>query len=197
MEQALIGYNGTLIAVSHDRYFINRLADRIYAFKNGRLVEYKGNYDYFLEKTQGEENPLNGDREAGDNKKVRIFDNSSVSGTSKTPDKTTAVGQESDKNEKTAEKSANLSSGAAEYRRAKEELSRIRKLKSTVAQSEKQLDLLSKRKDEINEEMLLSSDNYQRLEELTHELAECEQRENEIMAEWDKAVSELEIIGQN
>ena len=76
-------------------------------------------------------------------------------------------------------------------------MSRIRKLKSTVAQSEKQLDLLSKRKDEINEEMLLSSDDYQRLEELTHELAECEQRENEIMAEWDKAVSELEIIVQN
>ena len=197
VEQALLGYNGTVIAVSHDRYFINRLADRIYAFKNGRLVEYKGNYDYFLEKTQDEENPLNDDREAGDNKKSRVFDNSSVSGTSKTPGKTAAAGQESDKNEKIADKSVNLSSGAAEYRRAKEELSRIRKLKSTVAQSEKQLDLISKRKDEINEEMLLSSDNYQRLEELTHELAECEQRENEIMAEWDKAVSELEKAGQN
>ena len=69
VEQALIGYNGTLIAVSHDRYFINRLADRIYAFQNGRLTEYKGNYDYYLEKTQGEENSLSeSDYEAVDNK---------------------------------------------------------------------------------------------------------------------------------
>ena len=198
VEQALIGYNGTLIAVSHDRYFINRLADRIYAFQNGRLTEYNGNYDYYLEKTQGEENSLSeSDYEAVDNKKSRIFDNSSTSVASGTPGRAASAGQEYDKNEKNAEKNTSLSSGAAEYRRAKEELSRIRKLKSTVAQSEKQLDLLSKRKDEINEEMLLSSDDYQRLEELTHELAECEQRENEIMAEWDKAVSELEIIGQN
>lgn len=50
LEEAINGYEGTCLYVSHDRYFINRTADRILSFENGRLKEYLGNYDYFLEK---------------------------------------------------------------------------------------------------------------------------------------------------
>ncbi|MBE6764399.1 MAG: ABC-F family ATP-binding cassette domain-containing protein [Ruminococcaceae bacterium] len=49
LEQALSDYEGTLFIVSHDRYFINKLASRIYHMENGKLSEYLGNYDYFEE----------------------------------------------------------------------------------------------------------------------------------------------------
>jgi len=54
LEDALSGYDGTILAVSHDRYFINKLATRISNFENGKIVNYIGGYDYFLEKHTGE-----------------------------------------------------------------------------------------------------------------------------------------------
>ncbi|MBO4807867.1 MAG: ABC-F family ATP-binding cassette domain-containing protein [Lachnospiraceae bacterium] len=50
LEDALNDYLGTVFYVSHDRYFINRTADRIIELKNNGLKEYLGNYDYYLEK---------------------------------------------------------------------------------------------------------------------------------------------------
>ncbi len=50
LESALNNYEGTLLYVSHDRYFINRTADRILELKNHGFREYLGNYDYYLEK---------------------------------------------------------------------------------------------------------------------------------------------------
>ena len=50
LESALNNYEGTLLYVSHDRYFINRTADRILELKNHGFTEYLGNYDYYLEK---------------------------------------------------------------------------------------------------------------------------------------------------
>lgn len=47
LEMALTCYEGTIFMVSHDRYFINRLADRIYYMENGAVTEYIGNYDDF------------------------------------------------------------------------------------------------------------------------------------------------------
>ena len=51
LESALEGYEGTLLIVSHDRYFINKMARRIYSLKSDGTVFYDGNYDYYLEKT--------------------------------------------------------------------------------------------------------------------------------------------------
>ena len=50
LESALKQYRGTILFVSHDRYFINVIADRILNLKDGRFEDYKGNYDYYLEK---------------------------------------------------------------------------------------------------------------------------------------------------
>ena len=52
LENALNNYTGTLLYVSHDRYFINRTADRILELNSEGLTEYLGNYDYYLEKKQ-------------------------------------------------------------------------------------------------------------------------------------------------
>ncbi len=52
LENALVGYSGTVIFVSHDRYFINQTATRILELKNKQFVNYIGNYDYYLEKKE-------------------------------------------------------------------------------------------------------------------------------------------------
>lgn len=50
LEDAINNYTGTVLYVSHDRYFINRTASRILELTNGTLINYLGNYDYYLEK---------------------------------------------------------------------------------------------------------------------------------------------------
>ncbi len=50
LEDALRHYTGTILCVSHDRYFVNRIATRILDLENRNFVNYIGNYDYYLEK---------------------------------------------------------------------------------------------------------------------------------------------------
>ncbi len=50
LENALVSYEGTLLYVSHDRYFINATATRILELYHGIFLSYQGNYDYYLEK---------------------------------------------------------------------------------------------------------------------------------------------------
>ena len=57
LEETLNNYQGTLLIISHDRYFVNKLADRILYLTDDGFTEYLGNYDYFLERTK--ENPAN------------------------------------------------------------------------------------------------------------------------------------------
>ena len=55
LENALMGYEGTLLVVSHDRYLINKIADRIYYLEEGGVTEYIGNYDDFLDRSRREQ----------------------------------------------------------------------------------------------------------------------------------------------
>ena len=50
LEDALSGFSGTIITVSHDRYFINRIADRVIEMRTDGVTEYMGNYDDYIEK---------------------------------------------------------------------------------------------------------------------------------------------------
>lgn len=54
LEKTLLDYSGTMLIVSHDRYFINKIADRILLLTNGGVKEYLGNYDYYLERSTAE-----------------------------------------------------------------------------------------------------------------------------------------------
>ena len=54
LEDAVIAYEGTVLYVSHDRYFINRTASRILELSGGQLTGFLGNYDYYLEKKTGD-----------------------------------------------------------------------------------------------------------------------------------------------
>lgn len=52
VEAALTAFDGTVLVVSHDRYFINEVADRIWEIEDGQLKDYKGNYDFYLAEKQ-------------------------------------------------------------------------------------------------------------------------------------------------
>lgn len=55
LENALLGYDGTLFIISHDRYLINKLANRLYKLSENGAAGYLGNYDFYLEKHQTQE----------------------------------------------------------------------------------------------------------------------------------------------
>ncbi len=59
LEEMLTEYEGTLLFVSHDRYFINKVADNIIEIEDGRFKKYAGDYNYYLEeiKKQKEKSP--------------------------------------------------------------------------------------------------------------------------------------------
>ena len=52
LELAIKNYKGSLLIISHDRYFISKVANRIIEIKDSKLISYKGNYEYFLEKNK-------------------------------------------------------------------------------------------------------------------------------------------------
>ncbi|NLL35915.1 MAG: ABC-F family ATP-binding cassette domain-containing protein, partial [Fretibacterium sp.] len=52
VQNALLAYGGTLLIVSHDRHFLDVLAERVLEIRGGRLYDYPGNYSWFLEKRE-------------------------------------------------------------------------------------------------------------------------------------------------
>ena len=53
LERALADYDGTVLVVSHDRFFLDAVVNKIWAFEDGRINEYVGNFSYYLEKSAG------------------------------------------------------------------------------------------------------------------------------------------------
>jgi ATP-binding cassette subfamily F protein 3 len=49
-QNALINYHGTVAIVSHDRYFLDHLVNKVFELKDGSISDYFGNYSYFIEK---------------------------------------------------------------------------------------------------------------------------------------------------
>ena len=57
LEDALADFPGTIIAVSHDRYFINRFADKVWVLEGEEIREYLGNYDSYFAKVSRDQEP--------------------------------------------------------------------------------------------------------------------------------------------
>jgi ATP-binding cassette, subfamily F, member 3 len=55
LEDSILNYDGTVLVISHDRYFLNKVIDKIYELKEDGVKEYLGNYSYYIEKKK---NPL-------------------------------------------------------------------------------------------------------------------------------------------
>ncbi len=58
--EALQGYSGTVVFVSHDRYFIDKLATRVFEIENGKIGDYPGNYEDYLWRKAGNLEPVGG-----------------------------------------------------------------------------------------------------------------------------------------
>lgn len=58
LEEALSAFGGSILVVSHDRYFLDRICDQVIAFEDGGLHVTPGNYSYYLEKRQQRESAL-------------------------------------------------------------------------------------------------------------------------------------------
>jgi ATP-binding cassette subfamily F protein 3 len=66
LEDALMAYDGAALLVSHDRYFIARVANRIVELRDGELVLYRGDYAYYQEKKREEASEANLQRQEGE-----------------------------------------------------------------------------------------------------------------------------------
>ena len=58
VEAALETFDGTVLLVSHDRYFVNEVAERIWEIDAGKMKDYKGNYDFYLEQREKQKNTI-------------------------------------------------------------------------------------------------------------------------------------------
>lgn len=54
LEDSLVDYDGTLLVISHDRYFLNKVVNEIQELKDSKLISYLGNYSYYIEKKKAE-----------------------------------------------------------------------------------------------------------------------------------------------
>ena len=158
LEDALNGYEGTILYVSHDRYFINRTAHRILDLTEGQFVSYVGNYDYYLEK----------------------HDTVMAAIEASTP-------QSADADNTAATKAAE-SEVKLDWKAQKEEQARLRKKENDLKKCEEKIAELDTRTSEIDTEMSDPSIGTQvaKLQELTKEQAACQEQLEKLYEQWEE-----------
>lgn len=158
LEDALNGYEGTILYVSHDRYFINRTAHRILDLTEGQFVSYVGNYDYYLEK----------------------HDTVMVAIEAKSP-------QSADADNTGAAKAAD-SEVKLDWKAQKEEQARLRKKENDLKKCEEKIAELEARISEIDTEMSDPTIGTQvaKLQELTKEQTTCQEQLEKLYEQWEE-----------
>ena len=158
LEDALNGYEGTILYVSHDRYFINRTAHRILDLTEGQFVSYVGNYDYYLEKH--------------DTVMAAIEANAP---------------QNADADSGVAAKAA-ASEVKLDWKAQKEEQARLRKKENDLKKCEEKIAELEARISEIDTEMSDPAIGTQvaKLQELTKEQTACQEQLEKLYEQWEE-----------
>ena len=158
LEDALNGYEGTILYVSHDRYFINRTAHRILDLTEGQFISYVGNYDYYLEK----------------------HDTVMAAIEASTP-------QSADADNTAATKAAE-SEVKLDWKAQKEEQARLRKKENDLKKCEEKIAELEARISEIDTEMSDPAIGTQvaKLQELTKEQAACQEQLEKLYEQWEE-----------
>lgn len=158
LEDALNGYEGTILYVSHDRYFINRTAHRILDLTEGQFVSYVGNYDYYLEK----------------------HDTVMAAIEASTP-------QSADADNTAATKAAE-SEVKLDWKAQKEEQARLRKKENDLKKCEEKIAELEARISEIDAEMSDPTIGTQvaKLQELTKEQTACQEQLEKLYEQWEE-----------
>lgn len=178
LENALNHYNGTVLYVSHDRYFINKTATRILDLTEQTLLNYIGNYDYYLEKKPEVEAAYLG--------KSSGLPNTSSTG------RPGAFPVSSPFTSNTSSMPPIDSDNKQSWQQQKEEQARQRKRKNDLKKTEDEIHLLESRNEEIDD--LLTKEeiftNVQQLLELNNEKKEIETHLEELMEQWEKLAEE-------
>ena len=158
LEDALNGYEGTILYVSHDRYFINRTAHRILDLTEGQFISYVGNYDYYLEKH--------------DTVMAAIEASAPQSADA---DNTAAT--------KAAESEVKL-----DWKAQKEEQARLRKKENDLKKCEEKIAELEASISEIDTEMSDPAIGTQvaKLQELTKEQTACQEQLEKLYEQWEE-----------
>ena len=184
LESALNRYTGTVLYVSHDRYFINRTATRILDLTNGSFINYIGNYDYYLEKKEDVEAAFAARQMAQTAANHPTGANSQQSAS-------TASGISSSRTSQaamTASSAGSPADGKIDWKVQKEEQARLRKRQNELKKVEDKIHELETRDGEIDE-LLSQEDVYtdvSRLMELNKE-KESIQKELEVLYEkWEE-----------
>ena len=184
LESALNRYTGTVLYVSHDRYFINRTATRILDLTDGSFINYIGNYDYYLEKKEDVEAAFAARQMAQTAANHPTGANSQQSAS-------TASGISSSRTSQTAMTASSAGSpadGKIDWKAQKEEQARLRKRQNELKKVEDKIHDLETRDGEIDE-LLSQEDVYtdvSRLMELNKE-KESIQKELEVLYEkWEE-----------
>ena len=168
LEEAVRNYEGTVIYVSHDRYFINKTATRILELSAKHFVNYLGNYDYYLEK-----------------KADPSFDSDkAVTGRLSSPkakaDETVLKVKEYINTEESRSK--------LNWQQQKERKAKLSKLKNELKDCEKRISSLEQRDFEIDDIMSYPevSTNSAKLNELTAEKNDIASRLQELYQKWEE-----------
>ena len=184
LESALNRYTGTVLYVSHDRYFINRTATRILDLTDGSFINYIGNYDYYLEKKEDVEAAFAA-------RQMAQTAANHPTGTNSPQAASTASGISSNRTSQTAMTASSAGSpadGKIDWKAQKEEQARLRKRQNELKKIEDKIHELETRDGEIDE--LLSQEavytDVSRLMELNKE-KESIQKELEVLYEkWEE-----------
>ena len=159
LENALNSYTGTVLYVSHDRYFINTTATRIIELVGQTTVNYIGNYDYYIEKKDA----LTAAALAG-----------------KPADSSSAVSA--------AQKNAQKESAKADWKQSKEEQALLKKKKNELKKTEERITVIEDRLKAIEEESALPEvcTDTARLLELHKESTKLSEELDTLYEKWEE-----------
>lgn len=195
LEDALNEYTGTVLYVSHDRYFINQTATRILELTNHTLVNYIGNYDYYMEKkeelTRAYASSPASDGAGGKNSGAAGTASLSSSGSESGACGSAPAGQTAaDGNPAAATDSSG--SGKLDWKAQKEEQARLRKKENRIRKIEEEIEKLEARNKEIDEEFLKpeTGTDLQKCQELAKEQNANNDRLQELYEDWETASDE-------
>lgn len=184
LENALTHYTGTVLYVSHDRYFINKTATRILDLTHNTLVNYIGNYDYYLEKRDTMEQLFSASPAASskplENSQAAAF---AASG----PVNTASLPWSGDRGSASSSDSGD-SSGKTDWKQQKEEQARLRKRQNELKKTEDAIHQLETRDSEIDS-LLCQEDVFSdvaKLMELNAEKQSIAGQLEELYEKWEE-----------
>lgn len=173
LENALNHYDGTILYVSHDRYFINKTATRILDLTDRTLLSYIGNYDYYLEKKPDMEAAYLGKTTSASVPSGRA---GAFPASAFLQKQSTATSADSDSENKLS------------WQQRKEDQARIRKRKNDLKRTEDEIHQLETRSKEIDD-LLMKEEiftNVEKLIELNNERKAIDDRLLELMELWEQ-----------